>query len=562
VAVFPIPGGRVASPQTQITFRGVPASALGQVSVSGSRSGAHLGLIAADSDGQGGSFIPAQPFLPGETVTVATSLNVLGSAGGTFHFTVANPADPIAYQGWQRAKRVPGDVWQFHSRPDLSPAAVTVRRTGQAIGTDIFLSPQFGPVQNGPEILDPNGNLVWFAPVPSGYTAANLRVQLYGGQPVLTWWQGYTAAGIGVGENEIYDSSYRPVTAVSAGNGLSADLHEFDITPQNTALISAYYPVHWDARSVGGRGNQIVFDSVVQVIDIPTGLVLFQWDSLDHVPLSVSYQPLPQEGPKVGFRNPYDYFHINAVQLDADGNLLISARNTWAAYKVDRRTGAVRWTLGGKASSFRMGPGASFAFEHDVRAQGPGDRFLTMFDDGAGQPAVHSQSRGLELRLDFRRRTARLYRQWGHSPPLLSEFEGSVQQLSHLNELIGWGQQPYFSEFSRRGRTLLDGRFVSNTASYRVYTGSWSATPAAPPAVAAVAAGGAMTVYASWDGATNVASWTVLTGSAPTGLAAAGGARKSGFETAIQVPLAAYVAVQAVDAGGRVLGISPTVSAG
>ena len=439
---------------------------------------------------------------------------------------------------------------------------MTVHRSRHAITTDLFLSPQFGPLQNGPEIVDSAGNLIWFAPVPRGYTAASFRVQFYRGQPVLTWWQGYTAAGVGVGQDMIYDNSYRPVAVVSAANGLNADLHEFQVTPRNTALVSAYYPVHWDARSVRGHGRQIVFDSVVQEIDIPTGLVLYQWDSLDHVPLTDSYQPVPAEGPKVGFRNPYDYFHIDSVQLDGDGNLLVAARNTWAAYKINHSTGAVIWTLGGRASSFRMRPNASFAFEHDVRAQGPRDKFLTMFDDGAGLPAVHSQSRGLELHLDFRHRTARLYRQWLHSPTLLSEFEGSIQQLSRLNELIGWGQQPYFSEYSPRGRTLLDGRFVSNTSSYRVYTSSWRATPAAPPAVAASPSGSRMTVCASWNGTTTVTAWTVLAGSTPDALRPVVQVHKSGFETAVVVPVAPYASVQAVGAGGHVLGTSPTISVG
>ncbi len=558
VSVFPIPGDRVATPQTQIAFRGIAASRLGRIRVVGSRSGQHAGKLEADSDGGGASFIPTRRFSPGETVSVKTSLHVLGAAGGTFRFVVARPAGMVPFGAAVHVGRVPGDVWSFQSRPDLAPAAVRLLQQSGAGGTDdIFLTPQFGPVQNGPEILNPNGGLVWFDPVPSGETATNLQVQQYQGQPVLTWWQGRTVAGMGVGEDVIYDSSYRPVAVLSGANGLKPDLHEFQITPRGSALTTAFFPVWWDSSSGGRTTHEVVFDAVVQEIDIPTGLVLFQWDSLDHVPLADSYQPAPAGA--LGPRNPYDYFHINSIQLDDDGSLLISARNTWAVYKLNHRTGAVLWTLGGKRSSFRMGPGTSFAFEHDVRSVAPDDGLITLFDDGAGLPAVHKASRGLELALDVRHWTARLAAQWRHSPPLLAEFEGNVQQLSGGDNVIGWGQQPYFTEYDPAGRPILDARFVSNTSSYRAYMFPWTAAPADPPAITASDSAQGTTVYASWNGATNVASWRILAGQSAETMQPAQTVPDTSFETAIELPTASYVAAQALDAMGRVLASSATV---
>lgn len=558
VSVFPIPGDQVATPQTQIAFRGVAPSRLGRIRVLGSRSGQHAGRLAADSDGDGASFISTRRFSPGETVTVKTSLDVLGAAGGTFRFVVATPAGEMPYPPAQHVGRVPGDVWSFQSRPDLTPAAVKiVAQSGSVGGDDVFLTPQFGPVQNGPEILDPTGRLIWFDPVPSGETATNLQVQQYQGQPVLTWWQGRTVAGMGIGEDMIYNSSYQPVAAVTGANGLQPDLHDFQLTPRGSALVTAFFPVWWDSSSGGRRTPEVVFDSVVQEIDIPTGLVLFQWDSLDHVSLADSYQPAPAGAPGAG--NAYDYFHINSIQLDDDGNLLISARNTWAVYKLSHRTGAVLWTLGGKHSSFRMGPGTSFAFEHDVRSVAPDDGLITLFDDGAGLPAVHKQSRGLELALDVRHRTARLDAQWHHSPSLLAEFEGNIQQLSDGDDVIGWGQQPYFTEYDPQGGPVLDARFVGNTSSYRAYMFPWTATPATPPAIVASNSAQGTTVYASWNGATNVASWQVLAGPSPATMRTVQTVPDSSFETAITVPTASYVAVQALDASGHPLAGSATM---
>ena len=529
---------------------------LGSIRVVGSRTGLHVGQLEADSDGQGASFIPSTAFSPGETVTVTTSLNVLGATAGTFRFVVARPAAPLPYRMAQPVARVPGDVWRFQSRPDLVPPAVKLLRRAPGAGSDdIFLTPQFGPLQNGPEILGPDGRLIWFNTVPWGDTAADLQVQQYQGRPVLTWWQGYTDAGVGIGEDVIYDSSYNPLATLGGANGLKPDLHEFQITPRGSALMTAYFPVFWNASSGHRTTHEIVFDSVVQEIDIPTGLVLFQWDSLDHVPLADSYQSAPSDGS----RNPFDYFHINSVQLDEDGNLLISSRNTWAVYKLDHRNGAVLWTLGGKQSSFRMGPGTSFAFQHDGRSVAPGDKLIMLFDDGAGLPDVHKASRGVELALDTRHRTARLVAQWQHSPPLLSEFEGNVQQLPNGDHVIGWGQQPYVTEYGPRGRPLLDVRFVGDTSSYRAYSFPWTAAPATPPTIVASNSTQGTTLFVSWNGATNVASWRVLAGDSATAIQTVETVPDTSFETTMELPTVSYVAVQALDGNGETLASSATV---
>jgi hypothetical protein len=561
VYVFPIPGSHFASPATQITFRGVPASQLGAITVTGSITGNHPGTVQGDSDGHGGSFIPSAPFAPGETVTVGTFLNLEGSHGGSYSFQVATPAGVVPFAARPAASRVNGDVWAFHSRPDLLPAAVTITKRDPGGTGDVFLAPQIGPLQQGPEIIGPDGSLIWFNPVPKDYAATDFRVQFYGGQPVLTWWQGNESAGVGVGQDIIMNSAYQVVKTISAGNGVSADLHEFQLTSRGTALITAEYPVVVNAASVGGSTKEVMFDAVAQEIDIATGLVVFQWDSLDHVPVSASYTglPYPQQKKKGkpaqpnSISNPYDYFHINSVGVDGDANLLISSRNTWAVYKVNRDTGAVLWTLGGKRSSFKLGPGADFAFQHDARVRSAGDGVISMFDDGAGPPYVHSQSRALKLRLDFKRMTASVVSQRGHSPPLLASYEGDDQQLPDQDDFVGWGQRPYFSQYNAHGKLVFEGRFVDSNITYRAYRFPWSGTPSDPPTVAVTRQGRKMTVYVSWNGATGVAAWRVFGGGRPDALPAVASASKRGFETAIVAPARAYVAVQALDAKGHVL---------
>ncbi len=555
VSVFPVPGGRVAAPQTQITLRGVTRGHLGRVIVTGSQTHRHTGRVLFDSDGDGASFLPAKPFAVGEKVTVTTKLDIRGARAGTFHFTVAHPAGAIPVMPLDLADRVPGDELTFRSRPDLTPPAVEVtRQTADAAPGDIFITPQQGPTQNGAMILNGDGALIWFQPVKPPDTAADLRVQKYQGKPVLTWWQGYSGAGVGAGEDIIYDSSYRQVAVVKAGNGLTADLHEFRITPEGTALITAYYPVLWDASALHGAKQQVVLDSVVQEIDIKTGLVLYQWDSLDHVPLADTYETMPKSS-----QGPFDYFHVNSVQEQPNGDLLIGARNTWAAYDINHQTGAVVWTLGGRNSSYKLSSGAVFAFQHDVRLHTETDPTVTLFDDGGGPPRVHAESRAITVRLNSNGKTATLVSQEQHSPALAAAFEGNVEALSNGDQFVGWGQQPYFSEYNTRGQLVFDGRFVDSNSSYRAYRLAWTGRPAALPAVSVTSDGTTANVYVSWNGATQVASWRVLAGTAANTLQAVVTATKQGFESQIAIGAAPYIAVQALDAAGHALATSSVV---
>ncbi len=551
VSVFPSPGSRLATPQTQISFRGVVPGAIGQITVIGSHSGIHVGQFKADSDGRGASFYPAAQFSPGERVTVRTHLPIVKGNAGTFRFAIERGLGHVPAPGAHYVPpRVPGDVRTFRSRPDLIPAAIRIRRSYSG-AQDIFLTPMRGPRQWGPMIVDRRGSVIWFHPLPGPRaTAADLNVQQYMGKRVLTWWQGTVNHSFGQGDDVIFDRHYRQIATVRAGNGLAADLHEFSLTPRGTALIDSYSAVRWDGKSVGGPRDMDVLNCDVQEIDVRTGNVLFQWDSLDHVPLSRSYAR--------GWRNttrPYDYFHLNSIQLDEDGNLIVSARNTWAVYKINHSTGAVMWELGGRHSSFKMGPGTRTAYQHDAQLH-PGG-LITVFDDGAW-PQVHPQSRAILERIDTTHWTATLLRALEHSPSLVSRAEGSVQLLPNGHWFIGWGEQPYFTEFDRRGRQLFDGRFVGPISSYRAYEYPWHGQPATPPSLALERdQGGISTLYASWNGATDVSWWQVLAGNSPTSLTPVGIAIRHGFETAIHLRNEApYFAVRALGRRRQTLGQS------
>jgi hypothetical protein len=315
--------------------------------------------------------------------------------------------------------------------------------------------------------------------------------------------------------------------------------------------------VHGDLRSIHGSSDDAVVDGVIQEIDIPTGLVVFEWHSLDHVSYGSSQMAAPKRSGKL-----YDYFHINSVGLAPDGSLIVSARNTSAIYDLDRQTGAVNWTLGGRASSFKMGPATGFAFQHDARIAPDGT--ITLFDDGAAPP-VHKQSRALRLRLNLAARTVTWAGEDVHSPPLLAGFEGNAQQLRNGGLFVGWGQQPYFTEYDASGHVLFDGRFVAPTPNYRAYRLPWSGQPQTRPALAVARPGhGLTTIYASWNGATAVAAWQVLAGAGASTLAPHGRpVPRRGFETTIVVHSGGpYFAVQALTASGKLLGQSVALRGG
>jgi hypothetical protein len=560
LTVSPAPDTRDASSQTQISMLGAPASELAHVTVSGSRSGAHAGRLAAYSQSDGASFVPAKPFTEGERVTVHGDLRSgAQSTPFAWAFTVAMRDELGAAGGSGLPAPHPAYYQSFHSRPDLRPPTITVTaHAPDSTPGDLFLAPYSGPGQYGPMILDESGSVLWFDPLsPAGARAADFRVQQYGGRPVLTWWQDpLRADGSSKAGEVMLDSSYRQVAIVRAGNGYQPDLHEFQITPQGTGLITVYDGIDCDLSAVGGSRNAAVADTLMQEIDLRTGLVMYEWHSLDHVPLSDSYA----SGGQASEKTPFDYFHINSIDVARNGDLLIDARNTWSAYDVDPKTGQIRWQLGGKHSSFRMGPGTRTAWQHDARLQPDGT--ITFFDNGA-TPLRHPQSRAIQVALDQTRRTATLVRQFGHPlKPLVAGSQGNVQALADGDWMVGWGEVPYFSEFSSSGQLLLDAHLPAPYESYRTYRLSWSGHPTDSPAVAVVrssAPHGTTVAYVSWNGATEVASWRVLAGASPATLAPVAGAARGGFETAVSLPpLAAgsYVQAQALDGSGAVIGVS------
>lgn len=450
------------------------------------------------------------------------------------------------------------------SRPDLRPPKVAIRQPARAGSTAasglIFIAPKrvFGALlepgqQTGAEIVDPRGRVRYFKPNRGRDVANDLRVQTYKGKQVLTYWYGREVNGTGRGRGVILDRHYRRIATVQAAGGLDTDFHEFLITPQDTALVTSYN------KTRAPTGEQVV-EGVVQELDIKTGKVLTEWHSLPDVKVSETYQP---RGKRQG---TFDYLHINGADIDADGNILVSARHTWAIYKIERHTGKLLWKLGGKDSDFQMGPGAQTAWQHAVRSIGP--NVIDVFDNGkgdSGTKTLHKKSREVRIKLALSpRKTATLVNAQEHPKGVSAGTQGNGERLPGGGLFIGWGSKGIFSQFSRSGRMVFDARVPQGNDSYRAYKSGWTAAPTQAPSVAANARGSRVVVSASWNGSTQVQAWRALTGTDKDDLSPAGRTSWKDLETSLSVPRrgARYAAVQALDADGRVLARSRVTAIG
>ena len=258
---------------------------------------------------------------------------------------------------------------------------------------------------------------------------------------------------------------------------------------------------------------------------------------------------------------PYDYFHMNSIQQLPDGNILISSRNTWAVYLINKKTGRIIWRLGGKHSSFKMGPRTNFEWQHDAILHNNG--LLTLFDDAA-TPKEESESRALQLHINTATHRVTLIHAFKHKPPALATAQGSVQMLANHNVFVGWGRAPYFSEYTPSGRQVFAGSFRSPIQSQRAYRSHWVGVPLQPPAVVVRRSTktGWDTVYASWNGSTQVRKWQVLSSAKQAGPFTKVGSPVSwsSFETKIRARQSAYFKVEALGGHGAVLRTSAVVA--
>jgi hypothetical protein len=458
------------------------------------------------------------------------------------------------------------DSLSFISAPGLHPAHITT--TGPVGASKLargdFMLSTFKNLaltepldgQGGPMILNSKLQVLWFRPGPAYAFDLNLTTQTFNAKPALSWWQG-VISNVGTvisGEDIVVDQHYRTVATLQGADGWLLTPHEFLISGHD-AWVTANKNVPMDLTAEGGAADGVLTDSAVQEYDLNTGKLLYTWSALAHIPLSDS-----NTHPAPGI--PWDAYHINAIDLVGSNEFITSMRNTSAGYLVNATTSDIVWTLGGKQSSFTFGPGATFSWQHNIELHSNGE--VSLFDDaccavvGGGRFAPpDGPSRGLVLKLDTATHTATLVAQYVHKPTLETATQGDAIPLAGGNVIVGWGGLPYFTEYSNSGKVLLDAIFPGPDVSYRAYVQQWVGTPGGSPSGAARTQGRKTTVYASWNGATQIAGWEVLGGKSSRKLVEVAHGAWSGFETRISLKQSYRVLrVVALDSHGHVLGRS------
>ncbi len=553
-----------------------PASlSAGLFEVRGSVSGRHAGRAVLAGDGRTVNFIPDQPFEHGESVAVAIQrglATVSGRvfAGLEFGFTVSEadgsvransaelgaPTEAGEDGAWSQVSH--DDNWYVLDRghdyvtlPDTFPImTITVPAHNTAPGST-FIAPFLfaSATQNSwLMILDDRGEPVY-------YQAADSRLLDFKVQPNghLTYFDQ------GAGQFRELDSTYSEVNTYGAVGGYTTDVHDLQLLDNGNALLMIYDPQPMDLSQLvpGGRPDATVIGLVLQEIDSQNNLI-FQWDSWSH--FLITDTTVATSGSLL------DYVHGNAIELDADGNWLLSSRHLDEVTKIDRagETGDIIWRMGGKNNQFTFVNDAAepFFHQHDIRRLSNGN--VTLFDNHNGH--VPPWSRGVEYQLDEEARTATLVWQFYNTPSAVSPAMGNVQRLPNGNSLVGWGATyaPMLTEVTPLGVKAFEIDIQDPYTSYRAFRFPWQATPTYGPTLVTRATTETTTLFFSWNGATDVGGYTILAGRAPGNLSAIGVKAKTGFEDQFSPVMRpgqyCYFRVVATAADGTPLSSSPEVA--
>lgn len=553
IAAYPSPGVRVASDETTISFRGLKPKALGRIIVRGSRSGIHRGRLKAHSDGNGVSFIPRRNFIAKEEVTVTSKRHTFFGTGRRAKHSYSFATGELMPKGWRDEPQVPPqgatppEFTTYKSFPLKVPAVTIKTDTPQASNGDIFYAPR----TNGPIIVQDDGELVYYRP---GLRVTDFRAQRYLGKPVLTWWRRAQVGDHVESNYVIANRRYKVIKRFEAGNAYTSDPHEFTMASPSTAFVKGFRSVFMDLRKYGGLARTPVMDDVAQEVDIRTGQVLWEWHSVGNIRIGETYKDIPKK-----ITRPFDFFHMNSIARDSDGNMLISARHTSALYKINRKTGKVMWRMGGKDSDFKLPKDFRYAYQHDFRHHPDGT--YSIFENGAADGELKPRakvSKAYIFRINQRKKTASVVKSFVHPGNLLSPSQGNAQLLSNGNVFTGWGSLKYCTEFSPDGDVVWDMEYSALNVTYRCYRDPWTGSPV-PGAIGVKSEkdGADSNVYVSWNGDTQVRTWRVLAGNSNGALTFNTEVPREGFETTIPVTgQPARFRLVGLNAEGKVLGRS------
>ncbi|KAK5168454.1 uncharacterized protein LTR77_007024 [Saxophila tyrrhenica] len=418
----------------------------------------------------------------------------------------------------------------------------------------------------GPHIYDSTGELIWSgAPLFRGYNVNDFRVQTVNGEQVLTGVFKHDAIDVMV--NSHYD--IQNMVVLTKGD---INMHDFNVVENGTRALSMnlhrYEASLEESKAVGCDEPYDVLTSGFKEYDTATWEVLFEWNAMDHIPITESYL-------ETKCNNRWDFIHANSIDKFPDGDYLLCGRHTDTLYKISGTTGKIVWRLGGKTSDFEIDGHFSGQHHSRVVSQNSTHVLLSLLDNAIrpGEPhTTNDQSRGMimALRTDTTPMTAEVLRTYNHPHGDYSPGRGSFQLLPNGNAFAAWWTRSLISEHSADDRVLMEAEWIPELKSYRSFKFPWVGRPTEPPAVHAqvqrlppLKSGTekelVTVVHVSWNGATEVATWDLfeavpLHGQEKHHLRSV---ERDGFETMVVYDgVLDHVVMEARDRNGTVLGTS------
>ncbi|OAP64770.1 hypothetical protein AYL99_00742 [Fonsecaea erecta] len=467
-----------------------------------------------------------------------------------------------------------GPLSQYKSRPDIYAPFLNISLFDEDAVTPgyIFLGP-YQTFQEAIYIYDNRGNLVY-----SGYGSTgggpshNFHLCSINGTDNLCYITGGQNVGYVRGYAVVLDDTFTTKTSIHSQAGVANfDEHEFNVLPDGSSLFTLYNPEHYDLSAYNiTSGQGWIMNNFFQRIEIGTNRLIFEWSALDHVlPNETFVLPDTTEvsGDGFGPTSPWDYFHINSVDQNADGDYLVSSRHTCTLYKVSGQDGHIIWRLGGIASDFSFPPGLNFSFQHDARflEENQTTTIVSLFDNASnGYNQTARYSSGLVLKLDHTTNSVTLLKRFIAPYQFISPSQGNLQVLgsnqdwSTSNVFMGWGKNAFISEYAPDGRMVQQGHFATEgSMHYRAFKYNFTSSPTDAPALYTYAhnTSAPTSYWMSWNGATQVAQWRVYSSSSRNGpWDVVGTVHRNGFETMYTAPkYYPWSLVESLDVNGKPL---------
>ncbi len=431
------------------------ADVVPKVGIVGTESGVHTFNVKHDATATIYNLQPHSPFSPNEKVTV-TIAGLRPELNYSWEFYVAQTQ--LSNNALEVLAMPPADLPVLNITKVSNPAPGSILI---APNTRVA-APAFGPYL---QVLDSAGTPTLWKQIP-GY-AFDFR-STPDGRLTYTLFQSAGSGALASSVVTIVDTNLNNVSTVNAANGYNIAMHSFKMLPNGNRVVMCQENLIVDMRSQAENGHPAanVQQALIQEIT-PDGVLVFQWRSLDHLPITATYEDISSASLR--------FIHNNMVEYDTDGNYLLSLRHMSAIVKVNRSTGEVMWVLGGKLNQFEMKQGAGvtepaeFSYQHDVRRLSNGN--ISMFDNGTGRTPQYT--RAAEYKLDEVNKVCELVWTYRHSPDIYTSLQGSVQTLPNGNRLLAWGSavldsNPAITEVTPTGEVVLEGYYPRMMYPYTV----------------------------------------------------------------------------------------------